>query len=114
MTKYYRNEYLFSEIYLEEITQMPESQASVASLNTLADYHDYAERDSLVKWTTSYIHKVLYALGFNVTENQWLALLDNTIDRQFLIAKELLEICITSDRKLADSAYSGFLIMLVE
>jgi len=68
MTKYYRNEYLFSEIYLEEITQEPESGASLASLNTLVDYRDYAERDSLTKWKHSFIHKVLYALGFNVTE----------------------------------------------
>jgi len=68
MTKYYRNEYLFSEIYLEEITQETESGASLASLNTLVDYRDYAESGSLTKWKNEYIHKALYALGFNVTE----------------------------------------------
>ena len=34
MTTYYRNEYLFSEIYLQEITQQPEDTKILASLTT--------------------------------------------------------------------------------
>jgi hypothetical protein len=38
MTTYYRNEYLFSEIYLQEITQQPEDTEILASLTTLKEY----------------------------------------------------------------------------
>jgi len=34
----YRNEYLFSEIYLEEITQIPEQAEVLAPLKTLKEY----------------------------------------------------------------------------
>jgi len=66
MTLYYRNEYLFSEIYLEEITQIPEQAEVLASLNTLEEYRDYADTASLQAWKDSFVHQVLYALGFNV------------------------------------------------
>jgi hypothetical protein len=66
MRTYYRNEYLFSEIYLEEITQIPEQAEVLASLNTLKEYRDYAGTSSLHAWKDSFVHQVLYALGFNI------------------------------------------------
>ena len=38
MTTYYRNEYLFPEKYLQEITQRPEDTEILASLTTLKEY----------------------------------------------------------------------------
>jgi hypothetical protein len=66
MPNYYRNEYLFSEIYLEEITQIPEQAEVQASLNTLKEYRDYADTSNLKTWKDSFVHQVLYALGFNI------------------------------------------------
>ncbi len=65
MTSYYRNETLFSEIYLEEITRQPEHDDVLASLRVLREYRDYADTSSLETWTQSYIHEVLAALGFH-------------------------------------------------
>ncbi|HLO18438.1 MAG TPA: hypothetical protein VK206_26635, partial [Anaerolineales bacterium] len=65
MTLYYRNETLFSEIYLEEITRQPEQEEVLASLRVLREYRDYADTSSLGAWTQSYLHEVLAALGFN-------------------------------------------------
>jgi len=65
MTAYYRNEILFSEIYLEEITQQPEQDDVLASLRVLCEYRDYADTSSLDAWKQSYVHEVLAALGFN-------------------------------------------------
>ena len=42
MTTYYRNEYRFSEIYLQEITQQPEDTEILASLTTLKEYREFA------------------------------------------------------------------------
>jgi len=70
--KYYQNEYLFSEIYLQEITQNPEKEEIHTSLNTLKEYREFADTSSLKAWRDSFIHQVLFALGFNVkaeTEN---------------------------------------------
>lgn len=70
--KYYQNEYLFSEIYLQEITQNPEKEEIHTSLNTLKEYREFADTSSLKAWKDSFIHQVLFALGFNVkaeTEN---------------------------------------------
>ena len=64
MTAYYHNEALFSEIYLEEITRLPEHEDVLASLRVLREYRDYADTSSLAAWTQSYIHEVLAALGF--------------------------------------------------
>jgi len=76
MRSYYRNEYLFSEIYLEEITRVPEQSEVLASLNTLKDYRDYADTSSLRAWKESFVHQALYTLGFNVqTENENVTLL---------------------------------------
>jgi type I restriction-modification system DNA methylase subunit len=66
MSNYYRNEYLFSEIYLEEITQIPEQAEVLASLNTLKEYRDYADISNLQTWKSSYVHTVLQVLGFNI------------------------------------------------
>lgn len=76
MPTYYRNEYLFSEIYLEEITQIPEQAEVLASLNTLKEYRDYSDISSLLTWKDSFVHQVLYALGFNIqAENEDVTLL---------------------------------------
>lgn len=64
MTIYYRNEMLFSEIYLEEITRQVENAEVLASLNVLAEYREYADTRSLQAWKDSYVHEVLSALGF--------------------------------------------------
>ncbi|MFA7408002.1 MAG: DNA methyltransferase [Anaerolineaceae bacterium] len=64
MLTYYRNETLFSEIYLEGITQQPEQAEVLASLNVLSEYRQYADSKDLVSWRDSYVHEVLSALGF--------------------------------------------------
>jgi len=65
MLVYYRNETLFSEIYLEETTRQPEQAEVLASLKVLREYREYADTSSLGAWMKSYIHEVLAALGFN-------------------------------------------------
>lgn len=64
MTTYYRNEMLFSEIYLEEITCQAENADVLASLNVLTEYREYAKTINLQIWKDSYVHEVLSALGF--------------------------------------------------
>ena len=46
MAIYYHNEYLFSEIYLEEITRQVENAEILASLNVLREYRVYADTHS--------------------------------------------------------------------
>lgn len=76
MTTYYRNEYLFSEIYLQEITQQPEDTEIVASLTTLKEYREFARTATIQEWKESFVHEVLYALRFNIKiENESLTLL---------------------------------------
>jgi len=61
----YRNEYLFSEIYLRDITQRPITDENLrASLKTIREWREYADRTSLEKWTNTYIEPVLDTLGF--------------------------------------------------
>lgn len=61
----YRNEYLFSEIYLQEITERPVTDENLrASLQTIKEWREYADKTSLEKWTMSYIAPVLDILGF--------------------------------------------------
>ncbi len=62
---YYRNETLFSEIYLEEITRQPEQEDVLASLSVMREYREYADTSSLDTWKEKYIHEVISALGFN-------------------------------------------------
>jgi len=76
MTTYYRNEYLFSEIYLQEITQQPEDTEILASLTTLKEYREFARAATIQEWKESFVHEVLYALRFNIKiENERLTLL---------------------------------------
>ena len=70
MSCFYRNEMLFSEIYLEEISRQPEQDDVLASLKSLREYRDYAEGSDLHSWTRSYIHEVLAALGFHAAEKR--------------------------------------------
>jgi len=75
-TYYYRNEYLFSEIYLQEITQQPEDTEILASLTTLKEYREWARTATIQEWKDSFVHEVLYALGFGIkSENERLTLL---------------------------------------
>lgn len=61
----YRNEYLFSEIYLQEIIERPVTDENLrASLQTIKEWREYADKTSLEKWTTTYIDPVLDTLGF--------------------------------------------------
>ena len=76
MTTYYRNEYLFSEIYLQEITQQPEDTEILASLTTLKEYREFARTSTIQEWKKSFVHEVLYALRFGIkSENERLTLL---------------------------------------
>jgi len=76
MTTYYRNVYLFSEIYLQEITQQPEDTEILASLTTLKEYREFARTATIQEWKESFVHEVLYALRFNIKiENERLTLL---------------------------------------
>jgi Alw26I/Eco31I/Esp3I family type II restriction m6 adenine DNA methyltransferase len=76
MLSYYRNENIFSEIYLEEITAQPEHEAVLASLKVLWEYRTYAETSSLNAWVLTYIHEVLFALGFHArTKNEAISFL---------------------------------------
>ncbi|MEI8132005.1 MAG: DNA methyltransferase, partial [Leptolinea sp.] len=64
MPFFYHNETLFSEIYLEEITRQSENADSLASLQVLREYRDFADTRTLNAWKESYVHEVLAALGF--------------------------------------------------
>ena len=63
--KLYSNQYLFSEIYLDEITQTAEEPEVVASLSTLKDYLEYADPSSIATWDKSFIYEVLQSLRFS-------------------------------------------------
>jgi len=71
---YYKNEYLFSEIYLQEITQVKEDPTVKATLTTLKEYRDYADTSSLEAWNLSFVHEILNALRFGVQKID-----DNTV-----------------------------------
>jgi len=65
LSRNYRNEYLFSEIYLQNITQRPVTDENLrASLQTIKEWREYADKTFLEKWTTTYIEPVLDTLGF--------------------------------------------------
>jgi hypothetical protein len=65
MKKLYSNQYLFSEIYLDEITQTAEEPEVVASLSTLKDFLEYADTSSISSWDKSFIYEVLLSLRFS-------------------------------------------------
>ena len=65
LSRNYRNEYLFSEIYLQDIIQRPVTDENLrASLQTIKEWREYADKTSLEKWTTTYIEPALDTLGF--------------------------------------------------
>ena len=64
MLSYYHDEMLFSEIYLEEITQEVETADLLAALKVITEYRDFADKSTLKGWKDSYVHEVLSALGF--------------------------------------------------
>jgi len=65
MNRSYRNEYLFSEIYLESITQQPITDENLrASFQTIKEWREFADKTSLEQWITTYIEPVLDTLGF--------------------------------------------------
>ncbi len=66
MKLFYKNEYLFSEIYLKEITQIEEDPAVKAILTSLKEYRDYADTSNLSVWNESFVHEILNALKFGV------------------------------------------------
>ena len=66
MPTYYRNEALFSEIYLEEITRQPEKEEINVSLQVLREFREYAHTDDLESWESSYVREVFSALGFTI------------------------------------------------
>ena len=66
MKNFYKNEYLFSEIYLREITQIEEDPAVKATLSVLKEYREYAVKSGLEAWNTSFVHEILNALRFGV------------------------------------------------
>jgi len=47
MGRFYKNEYLFSEIYLKEITKIDEDPSVLATLSALKQYREYADSTSL-------------------------------------------------------------------
>lgn len=64
MRPYYRNELLFSEIYLEDITRQKEQSDASLALRVLSEYREYANLSSLRAWKESFVHEVLAVLGF--------------------------------------------------
>jgi hypothetical protein len=49
MRSYYHDEMLFSEIYLEEITQEVETADLLATLKVITEYHDFADKTKTIK-----------------------------------------------------------------
>jgi hypothetical protein len=65
LSRNYRNEYLFSESYLQDITQRPVTDENLrASLQTIKEWRECADKTSFEKWTATYIEPVLDTLGF--------------------------------------------------
>lgn len=65
LSRNYQNEYLFSEIYLQDITQRPVTDENLrASLQTIKEWREYADKTYLEKWTITYIEPVLDTLCF--------------------------------------------------
>ena len=66
MNKFYRNEYLFSEIYLKEITELKEDTGIKATLKTIEQYYEYSYKDSIKKWNDTFVYKILNSLEFGI------------------------------------------------
>ena len=89
MEKLYKNEYLFSEIYLKEITKIKEDSSIVATLSTLKEYREYAHFETLEEWNRSFVHEVLKALKFGIK------IVDENVSYVYQIGKpdENISIC---------------------
>ena len=65
MNNFYTNEYLFSEIYLKELTDFPEKPEITSTLKTIKEYKEFSDENSLPDWKSSFIQKVFGVLGFS-------------------------------------------------
>jgi len=71
MSRNYRNEYLFSGIYLQDIIQRPVTDENIkATFKTIKEWREYADKTSLEKWITIYIEPILDTLGFGHHQDQ--------------------------------------------
>ncbi len=66
MIKYYNNQYLFSEIYLDEITNLDEDRSLVSTMETISETAQYADKDNINAWNNTFIHELLRTLKFKV------------------------------------------------
>lgn len=57
MLKYYNNQYLFSEIYLDEITNLEEDRSLLTTLETITETAQYADKDNLSSWNRTFVHE---------------------------------------------------------
>ena len=66
MLKYYNNQYLFSEIYLDEITNLDEDRSLTSTLETISETALYADKNNLSLWNRTFVHELLRTLKFKV------------------------------------------------
>lgn len=65
MKQNYRNEYLFSETYLQSIAKRFIADENLrASFQTIKEWGDFANKTSFERWIATYIEPVLDTLGF--------------------------------------------------
>ena len=70
MNKNYRNEYLFSEIYLQNITQLPIIDENLKnSFRTIKGWRDEADNTLPESWITTYIENIFDTLKFGHKRN---------------------------------------------
>lgn len=62
----YKNEFLFSDSYLNDIIKKAITDDNLkASLQTIKEWHEYADSSSLEQWISSYIKPTLDTIGFS-------------------------------------------------
>jgi hypothetical protein len=66
MGRFYRNEYLFSEVYFKKITKINENPCFLTALSALQHYRETADSTSLQAWNDSFVYEVLRALKFGM------------------------------------------------
>jgi hypothetical protein len=66
MVKYYNNQYLFSEIYLDEITNLDEDRSLISTLETISETALYSDKNNLSLWNRTFVHELLRTLKFKV------------------------------------------------
>ena len=70
MNKNYRNEYLFSETYLQNITQLPIIDENLKnSFRTIKGWRDEADNTLPESWITTYIENIFDTLKFGHQRN---------------------------------------------